>query len=269
MKTPRLLKAEEISCRIQQVTSTKGAVVLLYKDARVDMSILDETYGSTNWQRGHREIGGKMFCVISVWDDEKKQWIAKEDVGVESNTEATKGEASDSFKRSGTNWGIGRELYTAPFIYIQLQDSEIKQGNGGKWQALSSFVLSVHSIEYNDAREIKSLVLKDRNDNVRFSYGVGKGAKKEEKPIPTSKLAETQKTTPAKVEVKPAAEHPMTPKERVESLCGSLRITVKQFGDFYAQLQADGKMPEKKTADLMPCEWQALIPLMQKAATAK
>lgn len=85
----------------------------------------------------------------------------------------------------------------------------------------------------------------------------------EEKPIPASKLVETQKTTPAKVEVQ---EHPMTPKERVESLCNSLRITVKQFGDFYAQLQAEGKIPNKKTAELMPSEWQALIPLMQKAA---
>ena len=91
----------------------------------------------------------------------------------------------------------------------------------------------------------------------------------EEKPIPASTLAETQKTTPAKVDVTPAAEHPMTPKERVESLCNSLRITVKQFGDFYTQLQAEGKAPNKKTADLMPSEWQALIPLMQKAATAK
>ena len=262
MKTPRLLKAEEISCRIQQVTSTKGAVVLLYKDARVDMSILDETYGPMNWQRGHREIGGKMFCVISVWDDEKKQWIAKEDVGVESNTEATKGEASDSFKRSGTNWGIGRELYTAPFIYIQLQDNEVKQGNGGKWQAVSSFVLSVHGIEYNDAREIKSLVLKDKNDNVRFSYGAGKGAKKEEKPA-------SQPVEAPKPEYKP--EHPMTPKERVESLCNSLRITVKQFGDLYAMLQAGGKIPNKKTAELLPSEWTTLIPLMQQAAkdTAK
>ena len=85
----------------------------------------------------------------------------------------------------------------------------------------------------------------------------------EEKPVPASKLSETQKTTPAKVDV---TEHPMTPKERVESLCNSLRITVAQFGELYAALQADGKIPNKKTAELMPSEWQALIPLMQKAA---
>ena len=87
----------------------------------------------------------------------------------------------------------------------------------------------------------------------------------EEKPVPASKLSETQKTTPAKVDV---TEHPMTPKERVESLCNVLRITVAQFGELYAKLQADGKIPNKKTAELMPSEWQALIPLMQKAAKA-
>ena len=85
----------------------------------------------------------------------------------------------------------------------------------------------------------------------------------EEKPVPASKLSETQKTTPAKVEVQ---DHPMTPKERVESLCNVLRITVAQFGELYAKLQAEGKVPNKKTAELMPSEWQALIPLMQKAA---
>ena len=85
----------------------------------------------------------------------------------------------------------------------------------------------------------------------------------EEKPVPASKLSETQKTTPAKVDV---TEHPMTPKERVESLCKLLRITVAQFGELYAKLQAEGKVPNKKTAELMPSEWQALIPLMQKAA---
>ena len=88
----------------------------------------------------------------------------------------------------------------------------------------------------------------------------------EEKPVPASKLSETQKTTPAQVSVAKPAEHPMTPKERVESLCNSLRITVKQFGELYAALQAEGKIPNKKTAELMPSEWQALIPLMQKAA---
>ena len=96
--------------------------------------------------------------------------------------------------------------------------------------------------------------------DVYWKAGESKYSRQEEKP---SALAETQKTTPAKVEVQ---EHPMTPKERVESLCNVLRITVAQFGELYAKLQDEGKAPNKKTAELMPGEWQALIPLMQKAA---
>ena len=98
--------------------------------------------------------------------------------------------------------------------------------------------------------------------DVYWKAGESKYSRQEEKP---SALAETQKTSPAKVEVQ---EHPMTPKERVESLCRLLRITVAQFGELYAKLQAEGKVPNKKTAELMPSEWQALIPLMQKAAKA-
>lgn len=264
MNTPRLLKAEEISCRIQQVTSTKGAVVLLYKDARVDMSILDETYGPMNWQRSHDVVNGNLFCTISIWDEEKKQWVSKQDVGVESNTEATKGEASDAFKRAGFNWGIGRELYTAPFIYIQLQDSEVKQGNSGKWQAASSFVLSVHSIEYNDAREIKSLVLKDKNDNVRYTYG-SKAAKKEEKPIPASKLAETQKTSPAQVTV---SDRPLTWQEQTEIICNVNRIKMDLFKDLFTALKQDGKFVNKTVDKLTPDEWQTLKPLIAAAVNA-
>ena len=96
-----------------------GCSLLLYKDARVDMRILDETFGPMNWQRHHGRDNAN--CIISVWDDDKKQWIEKEDTGTESNTEAAKGLASDSFKRAGFNWGIGRELYDAPFIWCSYQ----------------------------------------------------------------------------------------------------------------------------------------------------
>lgn len=172
MKQPRLLKANEISCRIQQVTDNKGAIVLLYKDARVDMAILDETYGPMNWQRTHDVVNGNLFCTVSIWDSEKSQWISKQDVGVESNTEATKGEASDAFKRAGFNWSIGRELYTAPFAFVQLADDECYINKNGKQAAKSSFGLEVASITYNEeTREITSLVLKDRKGKVRFTHG--------------------------------------------------------------------------------------------------
>lgn len=117
----RDLKAEEIDCRISQINE-KGLTLLLYKDARVDMDILDETVGAKNWQRTHTRDNAN--CIIEIWDDEKEQWVRKEDTGTESYTEKEKGLASDSFKRAGFNWGIGRELYTAPFIYISQKDKE-------------------------------------------------------------------------------------------------------------------------------------------------
>ena len=101
----RPLRADEIECRVSTV-SEKGASVLLYKTARTDMDLLDETVGPMNWQRTHQIIDGNLYCTISIWDDEKKQWVAKQDVGTESNTEKEKGQASDSFKRAGFCWGI-------------------------------------------------------------------------------------------------------------------------------------------------------------------
>lgn len=109
----RCLKADEIDCRIATVRAN-GITLLLYKDARVDQNILDETVGPMNWQRRHCRENAN--CIVSIWDDDKRQWIEKEDTGTESYTEKEKGLASDSFKRACFNWGIGRELYTAPFI---------------------------------------------------------------------------------------------------------------------------------------------------------
>lgn len=193
MDTPRLLKADEINCRVQQVTDKGGAIILLYKDARVDMNILDETYGAMNWQRSHELINGNLFCTISVWDDAKKTWVSKQDVGVESITEATKGEASDAFKRAGFNWGIGRELYTAPFVFVQLDDSETRRNSNGKLAANFNFKLTVSRIEYNEQREITTLVLVDKKGKVRFSTGAqSTPAARVEQPAPTMNAAAKQ-----------------------------------------------------------------------------
>lgn len=113
----RDLKADEIECRVAQVFKTgSGFSLLLYKDARCDMNILDEAVGAMNWQRSHTRDNAN--CIVSIWDEDKKVWVSKEDTGTESNTEAEKGLASDSFKRACFNWGIGRELYTAPRIAV-------------------------------------------------------------------------------------------------------------------------------------------------------
>lgn len=113
----RDLRADEIECRIGMATEN-GVSILLYKDARCDMNILDECIGEMYWKREHKVIGNELYCQVSIFNDKLNEWITKEDVGTESNTEKEKGRASDSFKRACVNWGIGRELYTAPFIWI-------------------------------------------------------------------------------------------------------------------------------------------------------
>lgn len=125
----RALRADEIDVRVATV-STKGVSLLLYKDARVDMNILDEVFGPFGWRRSHQLIGDRLYCTVEVWDGEKQQWISKQDVGTESYTEKEKGQASDSFKRACFNVGIGRELYTAPFIWVPSDKCQISEKNG-------------------------------------------------------------------------------------------------------------------------------------------
>ena len=145
----RDLTAEEIECRIGMIKD-KGLSLLLYKDARCDMKILDETVGEFNWQRDHKECKGNLYCGISIYDENKKQWVTKWDCGSESNTEKEKGEASDSFKRAGFNWGIGRELYTSPFVWIP---SNLCNINGGK--CYDKFAVTHIKIENKQITELK------------------------------------------------------------------------------------------------------------------
>ena len=140
----RDLTADEIECRVAQAKQN-GVSILLYKDARCDQNILDETVGAMNWQRHHNRDNAN--CIVSIWDKDKGGWIEKEDTGKESNTEAEKGLASDSFKRACFNWGIGRELYTAPFIWIKAEDCTALKQNGQRWQCFDSFEVEKIVIE--------------------------------------------------------------------------------------------------------------------------
>lgn len=158
----RELKAQEIEVRPAMVKEN-GVALLLYKDARVDQRILDETVGAENWQRSHDVINGKLFCRVGIRIErgDMFEWVWKQDVGVPSNTEPVKGEASDSFKRACTNWGIGRELYTAPFIWAE---ADVEQVNN-KWTTYDRFY--VEDIVYNDG-SIVALSIKNQNNKRVF-----------------------------------------------------------------------------------------------------
>lgn len=170
----RTLRADEIDCRVAMI-SEKGLSLLLYKDARVDQNILDETVGCMNWQRSHSRENAN--CTISIWDEDKNQWVSKEDTGVESMTEKEKGIASDSFKRAAFNWGIGRELYSAPFIWIGEENAQIVQGKNGKLACYDKFM--VEQILYDDRKNIVALSIK--NMNLKRRVFLMDNRKKEEK----------------------------------------------------------------------------------------
>ena len=192
-KQIRTLRADEVECRVQQVTE-KGCILLIYKDARVDMRILDETFGVDGWQRTHEVINGNLFCNIEIWSDDKKCWIKKQDVGTESNTEKEKGEASDSFKRAGFNVGIGRELYSSPFIWIKLDPSEIEKNSQNKPQLSRSIKFGVTSIKYDENKDITNLVISDNKGVVRYTFGGSKTAPKTGTKAPEQpKLIDTRK----------------------------------------------------------------------------
>jgi hypothetical protein len=170
----RLLKANEIECRVS-IVKENGVSLLLYKDARVDQRILDETFGLFGWKRSHQCIDGNLYCTVEVYDKETGEWVAKQDVGTMGYAEKEKSQASDSFKRACFNWGIGRELYTAPFIWIPAASVTIKK-NGDKLYCSDHF--SVRSITYNRDREIAGLVITNDSNQGQVVYEMGAKAEK-------------------------------------------------------------------------------------------
>lgn len=165
----RDLKADEIELRIGTIgRKGNGISLLLYKNARCDMNILDETVGPANWQREHYECKGNLFCRVGIKDKETGDWIYKSDCGAESYTEKEKGEASDSFKRACVNWGIGRELYTSPFVWITTQDAGLKEKDG-KWSTKDVF--SVLEIDIVDKKIVGLAIRNDKQKKVIYRYG--------------------------------------------------------------------------------------------------
>lgn len=182
----RLLRADEIECRVSQINEN-GLSLLLYKTARTDANLLDETFGPDRWQNDFKIVDGVLYGGIGI-ESGDGEWIWKWDAGTESNTEAEKGRASDAFKRAGFKWGIGRELYTAPFTWISSKMCIIKEGRNGKLVCNDDFVVS--EIEYNDQQEISSLkIVNEKTQKQVFSW------KKGERVIPPAE-PETPRESP-------------------------------------------------------------------------
>jgi hypothetical protein len=171
----RTLTSNEIELRAATVKQNAYGL-LLYKDARCDMKILDEAVTPLGWKREHKELKGNIYCGVSIFNKDIGEWITKWDAGAESYTEKVKGEASDSFKRACFNWGVGRELYTSPFIWINnKEDIQTKKVNGkDKYSLKFSVGLRVEEIEYNDNKEIIKLKIVGKDNMTRFLHGYSK-----------------------------------------------------------------------------------------------
>ena len=176
----RLLEAEDIECKISHYCESGGNLtglnLLLYKTARTDMDLLDETVGPENWQDDYKEIKGNLYCGIGVRSAEDKPFIWKWNCGIESRADGDgnekKGEASDAMKRAGFCWGIGRELYTSPRIYIPVKFFEVKQARNGKYITCDHF--EVEKVAYDDRRHMSGLSIRNESSGQRCFVWVSK-----------------------------------------------------------------------------------------------
>lgn len=168
----RDLRADEIELRVgstkrkypskpkSEDNPVTGFQLLLYKNARVDANVLDETVGPFNWTKRFYQVKSTMFCEVAIRDKDTGEWVAKSDAGDDDfQTEQVKGEASDSFKRACFAWGLGRKnLYYGPFIWIKCND-EINEFSK----------LYVSEIEYTNSI-ISKLVIKERNTDKQVYF---------------------------------------------------------------------------------------------------
>lgn len=161
----RDLYADEIELRVGQVVNnanTNGFTLLLYKNARVDMQLLDEVVGVGNWQREHKQLGNDIYCRVGIFNEELQQWIWREDAGSAGSIEEEKSKASDSFKRACVNFGLGRCLYSAPFVWINTTEKNTPKGR-----------YFVKEIEYKEHKITKLVITNEKTKEDVYSYGTG------------------------------------------------------------------------------------------------
>ena len=251
----RTLRADEIDCRVSQVKE-KGITLLLYKDARCDQNILDETVGPMNWQRFHSRDNAN--CTVQIWDEGKRQWIGKEDVGTPSNTEADKGLASDSFKRACFNWGVGRELYSAPFIYIPAGKCNITKGSNGRPACYDHF--SVREIGYRaeGARDICKLVISnDKTGEIVFKW-----QDTEARPVQEDTAPNEKPLSPTFVNAEndiAAADQAVKNTKRLKELGAKTGLSSANFKDWKAMAVDNDIIPERKWAEYSDTEMDNFI----------
>lgn len=244
----RTLKPNEIELRVG-TCNQKGFSLLLYKDARCDQNILDETVGAMNWKRAHTRDNAN--CIVSIYDKDKGEWVSKEDTGTESFTEKEKGLASDSFKRACVNWGIGRELYTSPFIWI---NGNVEQNNKGKFVPKDNYdkKLKVTDISYDDSRNVNHLVIKDDNNKAVYTFPKSYANEPKEDPEATKKDKNIEKDRPRLVnEISDRVETYKLDADKVYAKIGVSKLSDIATERLPGMINWLDTLPEEKRKELM------------------
>lgn len=287
------LDPDDIEVKVKQV-GEKGTVVLLYKTSRTDMRYLDEIYGPNNWQVDYQMIGDMLFCTISVWDEEKKCWIKKQSNGVESRADGEgnekKGQASDAMKRSGFLFGIGRELYSAPFTYISASKLPTKKDpkNPSRWVLDNPFTkLAVSDIGYDDKRRINKLVIVDKSSGeVLYTYGLSNSGtakrseskqknqrqeapKQEEKPFTPPKADKANNAVVSTTTSIPQTEDAPEYLQVYRAFLKRHGIDKNKFAELRLQAVQDKQegITDKSFKELTGDEWMTLIASMEALYT--
>lgn len=181
-----LLTREDIELRIGQMSKdgTKASL-LLYQDARCGMKYLDQVVGAGKWQKKYYEVRGLVICSLGIYDDDTQQWVWKDDTGTAGSIEEEKSIISDSFKRCCVCWGLARELYTSPTIWVKVESKYDK--------------FYVKSISYNEQREIKSIEIVNEKHELVYSWG--NGAKVSNNATTSQNKGISQDTTPLEQDI--------------------------------------------------------------------
>ncbi len=137
---------KDVEWKIQVTTQDKArGMAVAYIDSRAIQNRLDEAVGAFNWRSEFFPWqNNAQICGLSVYDDERGEWVTKYDGAENTDIEPIKGGLSDSFKRAACVWGIGRYLYELGGIWVEIEQR-------GKSSIIKENQYSKLEAEYNNA----------------------------------------------------------------------------------------------------------------------
>ena len=118
---------EDLEWRIQVTTKNKDkGLAVPYVTNRAIQDRLDDVVGPENWRNEYKSWHGSgkkeaQLCGISIYMEDRKEWLTKWDGAEDTDIEPVKGGLSDSMKRAAVQWGIGRVLYKMGTVWVLIE----------------------------------------------------------------------------------------------------------------------------------------------------